>query len=93
MNATVVRSAHPWAATHRRLLALVAVAIAVAATVVIVLMTSAGPSPSSSVQAPAHGQIAPRIPGPADPRAPQQPDIPTRCLQHMGLQYMALVPC
>jgi len=93
MNATVSRSAHPWAATHRRLLALVTLAIAVVATVVIVLMTSAGTSSSSRVQAPDQGQTGPRIPGPAEPQSPGRPDIPTRCLQHMGLQYMAVVPC
>jgi hypothetical protein len=92
MNATVSRSTHPWASTHRSLLALVAIAVAVVATVVIVLMTSAGPSPSSGVQAPGHGPAAPQLPGPADPGNPGTPDIP-RCLQHMGLQYMALVPC
>jgi len=93
MNATVSGSARPWVATHRMLLALVTVAIAVAATVVIVLMTSAGTSSSSRVQAPDQGQTGPRIPGPAQPQGPGQREIPTRCLQHMGLQYMALVPC
>ena len=93
MNATVSRAAHPWAATHRTLLAVVALAIAVAATVVIVLMTSAGTPSSSRVQAPEQEQTGPQIPGPAQPQGPGQRDIPTRCLQHMGLQYMALVPC
>ena len=87
MNATVSRSTHPWAATHRTLLALVTLAIAVAATVVIVLMTSAGSSPSSGVQAPGQEQTGPRIPGPAEPRNPG-PDIPKKCLQYMGV-----VPC
>ena len=93
MNATVSRAAHPWAATHRTLLALVTLAIAVVATVATVLMTSAGTPSSSRVQAPDQGQTGPRIPGPAQPQGPGQRDVPTRCLQHMGLQYMALVPC
>jgi hypothetical protein len=86
MNATVSRSAHPWAATHRRLLALVAVAIAVAATVVIVLTTSAGSSPSSRVQPPDQGQTHTQSPLPTG--AQTHSDIPRKCLQYMGV-----MPC
>lgn len=93
MNATVRPSTHPWAATHRRLVALVTLAIVVAATIAIVLMASGGTSASPGVQAPGQGQSGPQLPGPAEPRNPGQPDIPNRCLHHMGLQYMALVPC
>jgi len=54
MSATLSRSAHPWVASHRLLLALAAFAVALAATVLIIAMASAGSSPSSSFQAPAH---------------------------------------
>lgn len=88
MSATVSRSTHAWAATHRLLLALVTVAVAVAATVVIVLMTSAGSSPSSSVQAPDRVQTHPQPPLPRGAQNQGQPDIPKKCLQYMGM-----VPC
>jgi len=88
MNATVFRAAHPWAATHRTLLALVAVAIAVVATVVIVLMTSAGSSPSSSVQAPGQGQTHTQNQLPTGAQPQGQTDIPRKCLQYMGV-----MPC
>ena len=76
MSATACGSAHPWVATHRVLLAVVAVALAVTATVVIVLMTSAGSSPAPGVRAPDQGQTDPQNPVPK----PAQPDVPRKCL-------------
>ena len=83
MSAVISRSSHPWAASHRLLLALVAFAVALAASVAIAVATSAGSSPAGPLPLPTRVHPGAQNQGQPDDMNRTRTDIEKRCLQHV----------